>query len=73
MLVVVLWLTLSLAMDDGEFDHRGGGGGGGGPAAATTAAVAVVDNRDWWQWRLMAVVALDESHPTTSWCSKREA
>jgi hypothetical protein len=39
--VVVLLLTLSLAMDDGEFDH---GGGGGGPAAATAAVVATVDN-----------------------------
>jgi hypothetical protein len=49
--VVVLLLPLSLAMDDGEFDHGGGGGGGGGPAAASAAAVAAVavaavDN-DW--------------------------
>jgi hypothetical protein len=29
MLVVVLLLPLSLAMDDGEFDHGGGGGSGG--------------------------------------------
>jgi hypothetical protein len=28
--VVVLLLPLSLAMDDGEFNHGGGGGGGGG-------------------------------------------
>ncbi len=50
MLVVVLLLPLSLAMDDGEFDNGGGGGGGGGggPAAAAVVAVAVVDD-DWWQ------------------------
>jgi hypothetical protein len=52
MLVVVLLLPISLAMDDGEFDHGGGGGGGGGggPAAAAAAAVATVDN-DWQQKR----------------------
>jgi hypothetical protein len=27
--VVLLLLPLSLAMDNGEFDHGGGGGGGG--------------------------------------------
>jgi hypothetical protein len=48
--VVVLLLPLSLAMDDGEFDHGGGGGGGGGLAAAAAAAVAAVDN-DWRQKR----------------------
>jgi hypothetical protein len=46
MLVVLLLLPLSLAMDDGKFDHGGGGGGGGGPAAAAAAAVVVMDN-DW--------------------------
>ncbi len=50
MLVVLLLLPLSLAMDDGKFDHGGGGGGGGGLAAAAAAAVAVMDN-DWWQKR----------------------
>ncbi len=50
MLVVVLLLPLSLAMDDGEFDHGGGGGGGGGLAAAVAAAVAAVDD-NWWQKR----------------------
>jgi hypothetical protein len=45
-LVVVLLLPLSLAMDDGKFDHGGGGGGGDGSAAA--AAVAAVDD-DWRQ------------------------
>ena len=50
MLVVLLLLPLSLAMDDGEFDHGGGGGGGGGPAAAAAAAVAAVDD-DWRQKR----------------------
>jgi hypothetical protein len=46
-LVVLLLLPLSLAFDDGEFDHSGGGGGGGGPAAAAVAAVAAMDNN--WQ------------------------
>ncbi len=50
--MVVLLLPLSLAMDDGEFNHRGGGGGGGGGlAAAAAAAVAAVDD-DWRQKRL---------------------
>jgi hypothetical protein len=48
--VVVLLLPLSLAMDNGEFDHGGGGGGGGRPAAAAAAAVAAVDE-DWRQKR----------------------
>jgi hypothetical protein len=48
MLVVLLLLPLSLAMDDGEFDHGGGGGGSGGPAAVAGAVVVVIDN-DWWQ------------------------
>ncbi len=43
MLVVLLLLPLSLAMNDGEFDHGGGGGGGGGSAAAAAVAVVV-----WW-------------------------
>jgi hypothetical protein len=46
--VVLLLLPLSLAMDDGKFDHGGGGGGGGGLAAA--AVVAAMDD-DWWQKR----------------------
>ncbi len=50
MLVVLLLLPLSLAMDNGEFDHGGGSGGGGGPAAVTTVAGAAVDN-DWRQKR----------------------
>jgi hypothetical protein len=50
MLVVVLLLPLSLAIDDGEFDHGGGGGGGGGLAAAAAAAVAAVDD-NWRQER----------------------
>jgi hypothetical protein len=49
-LVVLLLLPLSLAIDDGEFDHGGGSGGGGGLVAAVTVAVAVVDD-DWWQKR----------------------
>jgi hypothetical protein len=50
MLVVLLLLPLSLAMDDGKFDHSGGGGGGGGLVAAAAVAVVVVDD-DWWQKR----------------------
>ncbi len=44
--MVLLLLPISLAVDDGEFDHRGGGSGGGGPAAAAAAAGAAVD-KDW--------------------------
>jgi hypothetical protein len=50
MLVVLLLLPLSLAIDNGEFDHCGGGGGGGGLVAAAVVAVVVVDN-DWQQKR----------------------
>jgi hypothetical protein len=50
-LVVVLLLPLSLAMDDGEFNHGGGGGGGGGLAAAAALVVVAVDD-DWRQKRL---------------------
>jgi hypothetical protein len=48
MLVVLLLMPISLAVDNGEFNHHGGGGGGGGLAAAAAAAGAVVDN-DWRQ------------------------
>jgi hypothetical protein len=51
MLVVLLLLPLSLAMDNGKFDHCGGGGGDGSPAAAAAALVAAMDN-DWWQEQL---------------------
>ncbi len=44
MLVVLLLLPISLAVEDGEFDHHGDGGGSGGPAAAAAAAGAAVDN-----------------------------
>jgi hypothetical protein len=47
MLVVLLLLPLSLAMDNGKFDHGCGGGGSGGLAAVAAAAVAAVDD-DWW-------------------------
>jgi hypothetical protein len=50
MMVVLLLLPLSLAIDNGEFEHGGGGGGGGGPAAAAAVAVAATDD-DWWQKR----------------------
>jgi hypothetical protein len=46
--MVLLLLPLSLAMDDGKFDHAGGGGGSGSPAAAAAAAVAAMDN-NWRQ------------------------
>jgi hypothetical protein len=71
--VVVLLLPLSLAMDDGEFNHSGGGGGSGGPVVAAVAVVAAVGNRDQWQWRLMTAATLGGGHATTSWCSKRAA
>jgi hypothetical protein len=51
MLVVLVLLPLSLAMDDSDFDQGGGGGGGGGPAAAVAAAVAAMDD-NWWQKQL---------------------
>ncbi len=50
MLVVLLLLPFSLAMDDGKFDHGGGSGGGGSPAAAAAAVVAAMDD-DWQQKR----------------------
>jgi hypothetical protein len=52
-LVVLLLLPLSLAVDNGEFDHGGGGGGSGGsggPGAAAAVAGVAVDN-DWQQKR----------------------
>ena len=73
MLVVVLLLPFSLAMNGGKFNRGGGGGGGGGLVAAAVAVVAAVDYRDWWQWHLMAAAALDGDHATTSQCSKRAA
>ncbi len=48
--MVLLLLPLSLAFDNGKFDHSGGGGGGGGPAAAAVAAVAAMDD-NWRQKR----------------------
>ncbi len=48
MLVVLLLLPISLAVEDSEFNHGGGGGSGGGLVAAAAAAGAVVDD-DWWQ------------------------
>jgi hypothetical protein len=51
MLVVLLAMPLSLAMDVGEFDHGGGGGGGGSPVTAAAAVVAAMDN-NWQQKRL---------------------
>ncbi len=54
--MVLLLLPLSLAMDDGKFDHGSGGGSGGGPAAA--AAVAVVAMDDDWRQKRQATRAL---------------
>jgi hypothetical protein len=54
--VVLLLFPLSLAMDDGKFDHGGGGGGSGGPAAAEAAAVAAMD--DGWRQKRPAIRAL---------------
>ncbi len=45
---MLLLLLISLAVDNGEFDHRGGGGGGGSPVAAAAAAGVAVDN-NWRQ------------------------
>jgi hypothetical protein len=50
MLAVLLLLPLSLAMDDGKFDHGDGGGGGGHPAAAAAMVVVAIDD-DWRQKR----------------------
>jgi hypothetical protein len=52
MLVVVLLLPLSLAMDDGEFDHGGGGGGsssggGGGGGQQLVAKAAGNESIGW--------------------------
>ncbi len=58
MLVVLLLLPLSLAMDNGKIDHGGGNGGGGGPEAAATVAVAAVDD-DWRQkWPAMRALTV---------------
>ncbi len=54
--MVLLLLPLSLAIDDGKFDHGGGAGGGGGLAAAAAAAVAAMD--DNWRQKWPATRAL---------------
>jgi hypothetical protein len=56
LLVVLLLLPLSMAMDDGKFDHVGGGGGGGGLVAAAAVAVAALD--DNWRQKQPAMRAL---------------
>jgi hypothetical protein len=53
---MLLLLPLSLAMDDGKFDHSGVGGGGGGLAAAAAAAVMAMD--DGWRQKRPATRAL---------------
>ncbi len=54
--MVLLLLPLSLAMDDGKFDHGGGGGGSGSPVAAAVVAVAAMD--DNWRQKRPATRAL---------------
>ncbi len=49
MLVVVLLLPLSLAMDNREFNDGGGGGGGSSGSLAAVAAVAVAVVDDNWR------------------------
>ncbi len=56
MLVVLLLLPLSMAIDDGKFDHGGGGGGADGMVAAAAVAVVVLD--DNWRQRRPATRAL---------------
>ncbi len=56
MLVVLLLLPISLAVDGSEFDHRGGGGGSGVPAAVAVVARAAVD--DSWLKKRPAMRAL---------------
>jgi hypothetical protein len=56
--VVLLLLPISLAVEDGEFDHRGGGGGGGGPAAAAAAAEVEAAVDDNWRQKQPAMRAL---------------
>jgi hypothetical protein len=56
MLVVLLLLPLSPAINDSEFDHGGGGGGGGGLVAAAVSAVAAV--ADDWRRKWLATRAL---------------
>jgi hypothetical protein len=53
---VLLLLPLSLAMDNGNFDHGGGIGGVGGPVAAAVVAVAAMD--DNWRQKRPATRAL---------------
>jgi hypothetical protein len=56
MLVVLLLLPLSLAMDNGKSDHSGGGRGSGGSVAAAAVVVAAMDND--WQKKWPAMRAL---------------
>ncbi len=51
--MVLLLLPLSLAMDDGEFNHGGGSGGGGGPAAVAVVAGVAVNNNWRQKWPAM--------------------
>jgi hypothetical protein len=51
MLVAVLLLSLSLAVDKGEFKDGSSGSSGGGLVVEAAAAVVAVDNREGIQWR----------------------
>ncbi len=69
-------MPLSLARDNGKFNHGGDGGGGGGLAAAAAAAVAAVDN-DWRvSIHILRTVVLDYGELLAYWfilhgCSTR--
>ncbi len=56
MLVGLLLLPLSSAMDNGKFDHGGGGGGSGGSVAVAAVAVVALDNN--WRQKQPAMRAL---------------
>jgi hypothetical protein len=58
MLVVLLMLPLSSAMDDGEFNQGGGSGGVGGPAAAAAVVGVAVDNNWQQKWPAMRVLMI---------------
>jgi hypothetical protein len=65
MLVVVLLLPLSLAMDNREFDNGGDGDGGDGSGLAAASAGGSGGRRQrrggWWRGCSMAVAAWQRS------------
>jgi hypothetical protein len=56
--MVLLQLHISLAMDNGEFDHGGCGDGSGSPVAAAAAAVVVAALDYNWRGKQPATRAL---------------